>query len=158
MALIQPVPRPAHERATVVAAAVSVLLVLGAPLAMGRLLSLSPPDTSGPDFTLTQHARLVARLPGANVLRDRVILFLTPGMHPPVFSAERRVPADLTAAHTGQHTAGDLYWWITHGIARSGMPPFGGALSEAEQQMLLQELVRPAEAPRPAGDQNFRVL
>ena len=42
-----------------------------------------------------------------------------------------RRPADLRAPHTAQHTAGDLFWWITHGIPRSGMPPFGGSLAEA---------------------------
>ena len=39
-----------------------------------------------------------------------------------------RRPADLTAPHTGQHTAGDLFWWITHGITAAGMPPFASAL------------------------------
>ena len=35
-------------------------------------------------------------------------------------------PADLTARHTADHTAGDLYWWLTHGIATGPMPAFGG--------------------------------
>jgi putative copper resistance protein D len=42
-------------------------------------------------------------------------------------------PADLTAPHTGQHTAGDLFWWITHGIRAGGMPPFGETLPEEER-------------------------
>ena len=42
-----------------------------------------------------------------------------------------RPPADLTAPHTGQHTAGDLFWWITHGISAAGMPAFGAALAAA---------------------------
>lgn len=41
-----------------------------------------------------------------------------------------RLPADLTAPHTGQHTAGDLFWWISHGIRRSGMPAFRDTLPE----------------------------
>jgi len=41
-----------------------------------------------------------------------------------------RPPADLTAPHTAQHTAGDLFWWITHGIPVAGMLPFGQTLSE----------------------------
>lgn len=41
-------------------------------------------------------------------------------------------PADLTAPHTDQHTAGDLFWWITHGIPASGMPAFGETLSDDE--------------------------
>jgi len=42
-------------------------------------------------------------------------------------------PADLTAPHTGQHTAGDLFWWLTHGIPAGGMPPFGSALSAEDR-------------------------
>ncbi len=48
-----------------------------------------------------------------------------------------RPPADLTAPHTGQHTAGDLFWWLTHGIPASGMPPFGGMLSQDERWDLI---------------------
>jgi len=44
-----------------------------------------------------------------------------------------RPPADLTAPHTGQHTAGDLYWWLTHGIPASGMPAFSQILSEEDR-------------------------
>jgi putative copper export protein/mono/diheme cytochrome c family protein/peroxiredoxin len=36
-------------------------------------------------------------------------------------------PADLTAPHTNDHTAGDMFWWITHGLG-IGMPGFAGAL------------------------------
>ena len=41
-------------------------------------------------------------------------------------------PADLTAPHTADHTAGDLFWWLTQGIPRGGMPGFAGQLSEEE--------------------------
>ncbi len=44
-----------------------------------------------------------------------------------------RPPADLRSGHTGQHTAGDLYWWISHGIPRGGMPPFGDRLTEEDR-------------------------
>jgi putative copper export protein/mono/diheme cytochrome c family protein len=44
-----------------------------------------------------------------------------------------RPPADLRAAHTLHHTAGDLYWWISEGIPEAGMPGFGGRLSEEER-------------------------
>lgn len=37
-------------------------------------------------------------------------------------------PADLTAPHTALHTAGDMFWWITHGTP-SGMPSFGDTLN-----------------------------
>ena len=51
-----------------------------------------------------------------------------------------RRPADLTAPHTGDHTAGDLYWWLTHGIPRGGMPGFGNQLSEDERWDLINYL------------------
>jgi putative copper export protein/mono/diheme cytochrome c family protein/peroxiredoxin len=44
-----------------------------------------------------------------------------------------RRPANLRAEHVGAHTAGDLYWWITHGIPAGGMPGFGPRLSEEER-------------------------
>jgi putative copper resistance protein D len=37
-------------------------------------------------------------------------------------------PADLTAAHTADHTPGDLFWWISHGLGLA-MPAFGDRLS-----------------------------
>src|SRR5450631_751593 len=42
-------------------------------------------------------------------------------------------PADLSAPHTALHTAGDLYWWITHGIQPSGMPAFDGVLTNDDR-------------------------
>jgi copper resistance protein D len=44
-----------------------------------------------------------------------------------------RPPADLTAQHAADHTAGDLFWWLTHGIPGSGMPGFGDRLSPEER-------------------------
>lgn len=41
-----------------------------------------------------------------------------------------RKPADLTAPHTAQHTAGDMFWWLTRGIPTAGMPGFANTLSE----------------------------
>jgi putative copper resistance protein D len=45
---------------------------------------------------------------------------LAPGLRPR--------PADLTAKHTADHTVGDLFWWLTHGIRGSAMPGFGHRL------------------------------
>lgn len=42
-------------------------------------------------------------------------------------------PADLSAPHTALHTAGDLYWWITHGIQGSPMPAFADVLTNDER-------------------------
>ena len=44
-----------------------------------------------------------------------------------------RRPADLTAQHASDHTAGDLYWWVTRGIPGSGMPGFGEELPSEER-------------------------
>jgi putative copper resistance protein D len=44
-----------------------------------------------------------------------------------------RRPADLTARHAADHTAGDLFWWIGHGIPGSGMPGFADRLSTEER-------------------------
>jgi len=44
-----------------------------------------------------------------------------------------RPPADLRAPHTNDHTAGDLYWWVSHGIPRGQMPGFAPALTEEQR-------------------------
>ncbi len=49
-------------------------------------------------------------------------------------------PADLTSAHVLHHTAGDLFWWLSNGIAGSGMPHFGGTLSETQRWDLINFL------------------
>jgi putative copper export protein/mono/diheme cytochrome c family protein len=41
-------------------------------------------------------------------------------------------PVDLTGSHLTTHTDGDLYWWISHGIAGTGMPSFTGTLTDQE--------------------------
>lgn len=97
MALTQPVGRPAHQRLTVAAAAVSVLLVLGLPLVVAQLIALVPPERPPEPFPLTDRARLVAELPGASVVRDQVILSLTPAMHAPVHRPSQRVLPGRTA-------------------------------------------------------------
>ena len=46
-------------------------------------------------------------------------------------------PADLTAKHSADHTVGDLFWWLTHGVRKDGvltpMPGFGASLDEEER-------------------------
>jgi putative copper resistance protein D len=48
-------------------------------------------------------------------------------------------PADLTAPHTNDHTAGDMFWWLTHGMGL-GMPSFQSVLSEDERWDLINFL------------------
>ena len=64
-----------------------------------------------------------------------------------------RTPADLRAAHTSQHTAGDLYWWITNGIPRAGMPDFGHRLGDDERWDLVNfvRTLGSAEAAKALG-------
>lgn len=51
-----------------------------------------------------------------------------------------RPPADLSQPHTALHTAGDMYWWISRGIPRSGMPPFADQLSDDDRWDLINFL------------------
>ena len=49
-------------------------------------------------------------------------------------------PADLTAPHTALHTAGDLFWWLTHGKPPGVMPGFAGQLTEEDRWDLINFL------------------
>jgi putative copper resistance protein D len=49
-----------------------------------------------------------------------------------------------------RHTAGDLYWWITRGIPRMGMPGFGTQLDD-EARWDLVNFIRTLDAGRAAG-------
>jgi putative copper export protein/mono/diheme cytochrome c family protein len=51
-----------------------------------------------------------------------------------------RPPADLRAHHTAQHTAGDLFWWLTNGIPAAGMPGFGSRFTEEQRWDLINFL------------------
>ena len=42
-------------------------------------------------------------------------------------------PANLTAKHTADHTAGDLFWWLSYGVKGSPMPGFAASLDEEER-------------------------
>jgi putative copper resistance protein D len=48
-------------------------------------------------------------------------------------------PADLTAPHTNEHTAGDIFWWLTHGVG-TVMPGFGTTLPEDDRWDLINFL------------------
>jgi putative copper resistance protein D len=64
-------------------------------------------------------------------------------------------PADLTASHIYEHTDGDLFWWITHGIG-DVMPAFGDALDPPARWNLIDFMHANADARRfpeaPGGD------
>ncbi len=61
----------------------------------------------------------------------------------------RPPPADLTAKHTADHTAGDIFWWLTHGMKGRAMPGFQNLLSEEERWDLIN-VVRILSASEPA--------
>jgi putative copper resistance protein D len=48
--------------------------------------------------------------------------------------------ANLTEPHVQWHTHGDLYWWLSEGMGRSGMPGFRDRLSADERWQLLNYL------------------
>lgn len=48
----------------------------------------------------------------------------------PLASTLPKPPADLSEPHTALHTAGDMFWWMTHGFPESGMPGFAEQLDE----------------------------
>jgi len=47
-------------------------------------------------------------------------------------------PADLTADHVDDHTDGDIFWWLTYGMAGTAMPGFEGTLSDSERWQLIR--------------------
>ena len=50
----------------------------------------------------------------------------------PAARALRPPPADLTQ-HVTAHTEGELWWWVTNGLAGTQMPAWKTALSDAER-------------------------
>jgi putative copper resistance protein D len=55
----------------------------------------------------------------------------------PLADELRPKPADLTAPHANMHTAGDLLWWLSHGVKNTSMPGFSQSLSEEESWDLI---------------------
>lgn len=116
-------------------------LVLGAGVATtaaGLMLALPPMAVDAYPTTYrrpaaTYHAGSVTRgmaLYGEHCAECHGAAGLGDG---PQGSGLPRKPADLTGPHTAQHTAGDIFWWLTHGIPRGGMPGFAAKLGEEER-------------------------
>ena len=135
-----------------IAVAGLALLVAGLALALPPLAVDAYPTTyRRPD--LPYHATSIAR--GADLYRRDCA-----ACHGPAGAGDGRdarglprPPADLRSPHTGQHTAGDLYWWITTGIARAGMPAFGQRLGDEERWSLVNfvRALGSAEAAKALG-------
>jgi copper resistance protein D len=58
-------------------------------------------------------------------------------------------PADLTAEHIFEHADGDLFWWISQGIAAGGMPGFADALDERQRWNVINFIQARAAAVLP---------
>ncbi len=102
MELVDNPASPGHPRLTIAAAALAVLAVLVIPPVVIGLVDLAAPVAPVerfPTFSLTDRARQVAELPGANVLADSVVLTLTPEMNAPVMQPSQIVLPDES---TGQ--------------------------------------------------------
>ena len=69
----------------------------------------------------------------------------------PAAAGLRPRPADLTARHAADHTVGDFFWWLTHGVKRSAMPGFGDRLGEDERWDLINFLRTLAAAEQARG-------
>jgi putative copper export protein/mono/diheme cytochrome c family protein len=59
----------------------------------------------------------------------------------PAAAALKPAPADLTAPHIGDHTAGDMFWWISHGMSGSAMPAFDHQIGETGRWQLVVYLI-----------------
>jgi putative copper resistance protein D len=121
-------------------AGAGVLLAFGAGLMLPPLAVDAYPTTYRRP-AVTYQASSIAE--GASLFRTHC----TPCHGPtgagdgPARPALPRPPADLRAPHTAQHTAGDIFWWITAGIPAARMPAFGRALDD-ERRWDLVNFVR----------------
>jgi putative copper export protein/mono/diheme cytochrome c family protein len=106
----------------------------GAALALGGVLALHPLAV---DAHPTTYVRPSVPYAAASIVQGEA-LYRThcQGCHGvagygdgPAGAGLPRRPADLTAQHAADHTAGDFFWWVTHGIPGSGMPAFADQLA-----------------------------
>jgi putative copper export protein/mono/diheme cytochrome c family protein len=67
----------------------------------------------------------------------------------PRASTLARPPRDLRGGRIVGHTAGDVFWWITHGVPDGGMPAFGLSLTDSERWDLVN-FIRALDAGRAA--------
>lgn len=146
-----------------------VVLVAGLGLALPPLATDAYPTTYRRPET-PYHATAIAA--GAALYREHCTACHGPrgAGDGPAGRAMDPPPADLRAHHTALHTAGDLFWWITHGLRQ--MPAFGDrlgvearwdlvnylrALAAAEQVRRLGPQVEPGRPSIVAPDAAFAV-
>jgi putative copper resistance protein D len=116
----------------------SVLVVAGVAMALPPLATDAYPTTYVRPAVPYQAGSIAA---GAAAYREHCAACHGPSGagDGPAGAALSPPPADLRAHHAALHTAGDLFWWITHG--RRQMPAFGARLDE-EQRWDLVNYIR----------------
>jgi hypothetical protein len=87
-----------QQRLTVAAAALGILCVLLLPPLLGRVLTPVAP-IPGPQAELTERARAIARMPGAAVLDDTVVVTVTPAMNASATAESQRVRPSESAGY-----------------------------------------------------------
>ncbi len=116
----------------------AVLVLAGLAMALPPLATDSYPTTYQRPAVPYQAGSIAA---GASAYREHCAACHGPSGagNGPAGAAMSPPPSDLRAHHAALHTAGDLFWWITHG--RRQMPAFGERL-DAEQRWDLVNFIR----------------
>ncbi|HEX3178166.1 MAG TPA: CopD family protein [Methylomirabilota bacterium] len=115
-----------------------VLILAGLAIALPPLATDAYPTTYQRPAVPYQAASIAA---GAGAYREQCAACHGPNGtgNGPAAAALSPPPSDLRAHHAALHTAGDLFWWITHG--RRQMPAFGDRL-DAETRWDLVNYIR----------------
>jgi putative copper resistance protein D len=127
-----------RARRTAVLAGGGVVVLAGLAMALPPLVTDAYPTTYQRP-AVPYHASSVAA--GALAYREHCASCHGPSGagNGPAGAALSPPPSDLRAHHAALHTAGDLFWWITHG--RRQMPAFGERL-DVDQRWDLVNFIR----------------
>ena len=116
-----------RRRAPVLTAAL-VLLAIGAGVGLPPLVVDAYPTTYRRPL-VTYHASSIA----AGIMTYQEHCATCHGATGAGNGATGRPPVDLRVPPASRRQAGELFWLVTHGIRRRGMPDFGSRLSEAQR-------------------------
>jgi putative copper resistance protein D len=134
-----------RRRVKVLAGALA-LVVFGVGIGLPPIVVSAYP-TSYRRPLLTYHAGSIAS--GAAVYREHCA-----GCHGTTGVGAPPLP-DLRSAAIARRHAGELFWLVTHGVRRRGMPPFDGRLAEAQRWDVINYIraLGAAETAKPLGGQ-----